>query len=255
MRRGISCKTGGLLTWQEGARVRLCAQSPVRRASSRKEEQACGHPPHGDQPQNWRATVPSSGGHQPKNWTGTALLFNLDRSLACVCLGSYTVLEFAGGLRSTSWTSSGTSTCRIRLCSGALVGYRSLLFRLVSPPLASFLSDTLCSGQCCSPSATSTLSLVGALVSLRRAHRSRLLQKFVQHVTDSSFRGGISQGPCTRSDEQHTACRSTAISRFGSQGLIARGVSSDFSSTSSWWLLSCSTSGVAAHLLGKQEGL
>ena len=140
-------------------------------------------------------------GDQPQNWTGTALLFNLDRSLACVCLGSYMVLEFAGGLRRTSWTSSDTSTCRIWLCSGALVGYRSLLFRLVSPPLASFLLATLCSGQCCSPSATSTLSLDGVLVSLRRAHRSRLLQKFVQHVTDSPLRGGISEGPCTRSGD------------------------------------------------------
>ena len=51
MRRGISCKTGRLLTWQEGTRVRLCAQSPVRRANSQKEEQRCGHPPPGDQPQ------------------------------------------------------------------------------------------------------------------------------------------------------------------------------------------------------------
>ena len=70
MRRGTPCKAGSLLTWQEGARVRLCAQCPVRRASSRKEEQACGHPLQGDQPQNWRATGPRNGGRQPNNWTG-----------------------------------------------------------------------------------------------------------------------------------------------------------------------------------------
>ena len=34
-------------------------------------------PPQDDQPQNWRATVPSNGRHQPKNWTGTALFFTL----------------------------------------------------------------------------------------------------------------------------------------------------------------------------------
>ena len=85
----------------------------------------------------------------------------------------------------TSRTSSGTSTCRVWLCSGALVGYRSLLFRLVSLPLASFLSATLCSGQCCSPSVTSTLSLVGLLVSLRRSEvrantlRTRLFEVVV----------------------------------------------------------------------------
>ena len=66
------------------------------------DQQACGHRPQGDQPQNRRATVPTVGGHQPKNWTGTALLFNLDRSLAFFCLGSHMVLEVAGGSRSTS---------------------------------------------------------------------------------------------------------------------------------------------------------
>ena len=48
-----------------------------------------GTPRKGDQPQNWRATVPRTGGHHPKNWTGTSLLFNLDRSLLYFRLGSY----------------------------------------------------------------------------------------------------------------------------------------------------------------------
>ena len=42
------------------------------RLGVRTPEQACGHPPPGDQPQNWRATGPRNGGHQPKNWTGAA---------------------------------------------------------------------------------------------------------------------------------------------------------------------------------------
>ena len=36
-----------------------------------------GTPRQGEEPQNWRATVPSTGGHQPQNWTGTALFFDL----------------------------------------------------------------------------------------------------------------------------------------------------------------------------------
>ena len=36
---------------------------------------ACVRAPQGDQPQYWRATVPTIDGHEPKNWTGTALLF------------------------------------------------------------------------------------------------------------------------------------------------------------------------------------
>ena len=38
----------------------------------------CGHPPPGDQPQNWRATVPSNGGHQPQDWAGKPLRFYPD---------------------------------------------------------------------------------------------------------------------------------------------------------------------------------
>ena len=61
MRRGVSCKTRSLLTWQEGTRVRLRAQTPVRRANPYEEEQRCGHHPPGDQPQNCRVTVPRNG--------------------------------------------------------------------------------------------------------------------------------------------------------------------------------------------------
>ena len=32
----------------------------------------------GDQPQNWRATDPSTSGHQPPNWTGRRYFFNLN---------------------------------------------------------------------------------------------------------------------------------------------------------------------------------
>ena len=70
-------KTGSLLTRQEGTRVGLCAQSSARRANSQKEEQRRGHLPPGDQPQNWRATVPSNGGHQSQDWAGKPLRFNL----------------------------------------------------------------------------------------------------------------------------------------------------------------------------------
>ena len=71
--------------------------------------------PQGDQPQYWRATVPTIDGH-PKNWT---TFFNLHRSLACFCLGSYMVLEvwwltqyFMGLLQ---------VLCRVWLCSGVAV--------------------------------------------------------------------------------------------------------------------------------------
>ena len=63
---------------QEGTRVGLCAQSLARRVNSPKEEQRRGHPPPGGQPQNWRATVPSNGGHQPQDWAGKPLRFNPD---------------------------------------------------------------------------------------------------------------------------------------------------------------------------------
>ena len=44
-------------------------QSETLCASFRQGEES-GHPPPGDQPQNWRATAPRNGGLQPENWTG-----------------------------------------------------------------------------------------------------------------------------------------------------------------------------------------
>ena len=73
-------------------------------SSSRKQEQACGHKPPGDQPQNWRATGPRNGGHQPKNWTGEPLRFNHD----------------VGGRVLEVSRLSCTSTCRRSVCLPAL---------------------------------------------------------------------------------------------------------------------------------------
>ena len=98
-----------------GTSVRLGVRTPESGGRLPTEEQTCGHPPPGDQPQNWRATGPRNGGHQPKNWTGTALFINLDRSLACYCLWSFSVSEVAGVGRSTPSTS--TSAC----CFGFLL--------------------------------------------------------------------------------------------------------------------------------------
>ena len=53
------------------------------------EQTVCGHPPPGDQPQNWRATVPSNGGHQPQDWAGKPLRFNPDGV-------SVFILDFSG---------------------------------------------------------------------------------------------------------------------------------------------------------------
>ena len=62
----------------------------------------CGHPPPGDQPQNWRATGPRNGGHQPKNWTGADVLFNFVR-LFCLCIA------FEGDLSEVASAVGGTS--------------------------------------------------------------------------------------------------------------------------------------------------
>ena len=51
---------------------------------------------NGDQPKDWRATDPRTGGHHPKYWTGSSLLFNPDRSLAFFCPVPDRSLWFAG---------------------------------------------------------------------------------------------------------------------------------------------------------------
>ena len=88
--------------WQEGARVRLCAQSPVRRSSSRKEGTPAGRPAPelaGDRPKQRRAPTPQLDRY-------CAIFFNLDRSLACVYLGPYMVLEISSpSLPSACWRS------------------------------------------------------------------------------------------------------------------------------------------------------
>ena len=57
-----------------------------------------GYPLKGDQPQNLRATDPSTSRHQPQNWTGSSLLFNPDGVLKFSLVGHILVLEAAGGL-------------------------------------------------------------------------------------------------------------------------------------------------------------
>ena len=52
----------------------------------------CGHLPLGDQPKNWRATVPSNGGHQPQDWAGKPLRFNSDGVFES-CDAAYGMLE------------------------------------------------------------------------------------------------------------------------------------------------------------------
>ena len=67
-------------------------------------------PPRGDQPKNWRATNPRTGGHQPENWQA-ALLFNIDGVIKFFGAGLFTeFFEVAGE------TSSRTpSLCRSSL--------------------------------------------------------------------------------------------------------------------------------------------
>ena len=75
-------------------------------------------PAKGDQPQNWRATDPSTSGHQPHNWAGRRLLVNLVGVLeSCEFLrrqrvgGHYTLLngkasELSGLPSTMSWPRS-----------------------------------------------------------------------------------------------------------------------------------------------------
>ena len=71
-------------------------------AGRHERETLCGHPPPGDQPQNWRATVPRNGGHQIQHWTGDTVLINFER-LFCLCIA------FEGDLSEVAYAVGGTS--------------------------------------------------------------------------------------------------------------------------------------------------
>ena len=66
-----------------------------------------GHPRKGDEPKDWRATVPTTSGHQPKDWAGRGYFLNT--------VGTHvSILDF-GGYVSEVVRGSGTRV-------GALVG-------------------------------------------------------------------------------------------------------------------------------------